>query len=320
VDTPRTAKDAEVWEKVIAKLSAGEMPPPGLPRPDPVTSQAFLSWLKTSLDGAAKASPNPGRVPVHRLNQAEYTNAIRDLLALNVDAQSLLIPDDSDQNGFDNIAGALSVSPALLDRYVSAANKISRLAVGDTHASPSFDTYDIPKMMVQEDRASEDLPFGTRGGTAVHHYFPVDGDYIIRVRLRKQLYGYILGLGRAQQIDVRLDDRRIKLFTIDGEAPGKPVPNTYAADIPMIRNGKSTCIPLTGLWMCGLRESRPAYVGYLIRAPVQGTRRGAPAARSRQSPGDRSTVRWRCRGRKCRGWRPLQYRRSRRHAQPAQNL
>ena len=115
---------------------------------------------------------------------------------------------------------------------MAAASKISRLAVGDTHASPSFDTYDIPKMMVQEDRASEDLPFGTRGGAAVHHYFPVDGDDIIRVRLRKQLYGYILGMGRAQQIDVRLDGQRIKLFTIGGDAPGKPVPNTYAADIP----------------------------------------------------------------------------------------
>ncbi len=232
VDPTDTAKDAAIWEKVIAKVGAGEMPPAGLPRPDSVTSHAFVNELKASLDRAAEASPNPGRVPVHRLNQAEYTNAIRDLLALDVDAHSLLIPDDADQNGFDNIAGALSVSPALLDRYVAAAGKISRLAVGDTHASPAFDTYEISKMMVQEDRASEDLPFGTRGGIAVRHYFPVDGDYIIRVRLRKQLYGYILGMGRAQHIDVRMDDRKIKLFTIGGDAPGKPVPNTYAADIP----------------------------------------------------------------------------------------
>lgn len=232
VDTADVGKDAEVWEKVVAKLCAGEMPPPGLPRPDPASTNQFSSWLEAALDHAAEAAPNPGRVPVHRLNLAEYGNAIRDLVALKIDPQSLLIPDDVDQNGFDNIAGVLSVSPALLDRYVTAANKVSRLAVGDLQAPPSFETYDIPKMMAQEDRAGEDLPFGSRGGTAIHYYFPVDGQYIVRVRLRKQLYGYILGLGRAQRIDVRLDGERIKLFTIGGDAPGTSVPNTYAADIP----------------------------------------------------------------------------------------
>ena len=232
VDVANVGKHAEVWEKVLAKLRAGEMPPPGLPRPDPAASGAFASWLETGLDRAAEAAPDPGRVAIHRLNQTEYTRAIRDLFALDVDTQSLLIPDDADQNGFDNIAGVLSVSPALLDRYMAAAGKISRLAIGDVETPPAFDTYDIPKMLVQEDRASEDLPFGTRGGAAVHHYFPVDGEYIVRIRLRKQLYGYILGLGRPQQIDVRLDGERIKLFTVGGDAPGRPVPNTYAADIP----------------------------------------------------------------------------------------
>ncbi len=232
VDTANIRNDAEVLEKVVAKLRAGEMPPPGLPRPDPATSNAFASWLETALDRAAETAPNPGRVAVHRLNRTEYGHAIRDLLALDIDTESLLIPDDADQNGFDNIAGVLSVSPALLDRYVAAANKISRLAIGDLNALPSFETYDIPKMLVQEDRASEDLPFGSRGGAAIHHYFPVDGEYTVRVRLRKQLYGYILGLGWPQQIDVRLDGERLKLFTVGGDAPGKPVPNTYAADIP----------------------------------------------------------------------------------------
>jgi len=231
-DTENVGKDAAIWEKVVAKLHAGEMPPPGLPRPDPATSAALVSSFETALDHAAQAAPNPGRIPAHRMSRAEYRNAIRDLLALDVDTKSLLIPDDTDQNGFDNIAGALSVSPVLLDRYVAAARKISRLAVGDPDVPAAFDTYEIPKTFVQEDRVSEDLPFGTRGGEAVRHYFPLDGEYVVRIRLRKQLYGYIIGLGRQQQIDVRLDGKRIKLFTIGGDAPGKPVPNTYAADIP----------------------------------------------------------------------------------------
>jgi hypothetical protein len=231
-DAENIGNNAEVWEKVVSKLRSGEMPPPGLPRPDAATSASLASSLETALNRAAEAARNPGRVPAHRMNRAEYRNAIRDLLALDIDTQSLLIPDDADQNGFDNIAGVLSVSPALLDRYVAAASKISRLAIGDRNVPAAFDTYDIPKMFVQEDRVSEDLPFGTRGGAAIRHYFPLDGEYIVRVRLRKQLYGYILGLGRPQQIDVRLDGRRIKLFTVGGDAPGKPVPNTYAADIP----------------------------------------------------------------------------------------
>src|SRR6185312_593455 len=151
-DTENVGKDAAIWEKLVAKLHAGEMTPPGLPRPDPATSAALVSSFETALDHAAQAAPNPGRIPAHRMSRAEYRNAIRDLLALDVDTKSLLIPDDTDQNGFDNIAGALSVSPVLLDRYVAAARKISRLAVGDPDVPAAFDTYEIPKTFVQEDR------------------------------------------------------------------------------------------------------------------------------------------------------------------------
>src|SRR5262249_39344209 len=206
-------------------------PPAGMPSPDFSALKTFTSSLTAALDHVAAVTPNPGKVAIHRLNASEYTNAIRDLLHLDVDGQSLLVSDDEDEHGFDNIAGVLSISPVLLDRYMSAAHKISREAIGDPTILSSFVTYDVPKTLVQDDRTGDELPSGTVGGAAIHHTFPVDGGYIVRVRLRKQLYGYILGLGQPQQIDVRLDGKRIKLFTVGGDAPGKPIPDTYAADI-----------------------------------------------------------------------------------------
>ena len=127
-DLAQAGKSAEVWEKVVRKIRAGEMPPAGLPRPDQRTTQAFLTFLEAGLDRSASLNPNPGRIPVHRLNRTEYVNAIRDLLALDIDGRSLLVADDVDQHGFDNNAGVLSVSPALMEQYMSAARKISRLA------------------------------------------------------------------------------------------------------------------------------------------------------------------------------------------------
>jgi hypothetical protein len=168
---------------------------------------------------------------LHRLNRQEYANAIRDLLAVDVDARSLLPGDDADQHGFENIAGVLSVSPALFERYIAAAKKISRLAVGDLTTPPVFETYQTPKLVEQGDRADEKLPFGSRGGLAFRHWFPVDGEYVIRVTLKRQLYDYIIGVGRQQHIDVRVDHQRVKLFSVGGEAPGTPTPFTFAGNI-----------------------------------------------------------------------------------------
>jgi hypothetical protein len=223
---------AQLWEKVLLKIRTGAMPPPSMPRPDKTALDAFASRLETALDRAAAAMPNPGRVAVHRLNQTEYVNAVRDLLGLEVGDRSLVLADDSDEQGFDNIAGVLSLSPALLERYLSAARTISRLAVGDPSIAPAFAMYDVPKSLVQDDWISEDLPFGSRGGVAIHHRFPLDAEYVVRIRLRRQLYDYILGLGRPHQLEVRLDGKLIKTFTVGGEAKGKPAPASFVGQIP----------------------------------------------------------------------------------------
>jgi cytochrome c553 len=231
LDVEHAADRPEIWEKVAHKLRAHEMPPPSAPRPDDATYAALATFIETSLDRAAALHPDPGRVPVHRLNRAEYVNAIRDLLGLEIDARALLPADDADRQGFDNIAGVLSVSPALIERYMSAARKISRLAVGDPSLVPVFETYKTPKMLTQDERMDEDLPFGSRGGLAILHWFPVDADYVIRVRLRRQLYDYILGLGEPHQLDVRLDGKRVQRFSIGGEATGRPAPATFVGNM-----------------------------------------------------------------------------------------
>ena len=172
LDVTRVADHAQQWEKVATKLRTGEMPPPGRPRPDSTTSRAVAAALERELDAAAAAHPHPGRVPVHRLNRSEYTNAVRDLLDLEVDARALLPSDEADQEGFDNVASVLSVSPALLENYLSAARIISRMAVGDPTLRPVIDSYKISKALVQDDRVGDDLPFGSRGGALIRYYFP----------------------------------------------------------------------------------------------------------------------------------------------------
>ncbi len=231
VDVERLADDARTWEKVIGKLRAGSMPPAGRPRPDAASVSAFVSRLETELDAAALADPDPGFVPVHRLNRAEYGNAIRDLLGLEVDASALLPADDSD-HGFDNIAGVLTVSPALLERYVAAARKITREALGDLSVTPTVETYSLPKFLYQDGRMSQNLPFGSRGGLAVRHHFAVDAEYVFKVRFQSNLYNYIRGLGQPHQLEIRLDGRLVKRFSVGGEAPGRPAPVTFAGNVP----------------------------------------------------------------------------------------
>jgi mono/diheme cytochrome c family protein len=233
VDVARIGDAAEAWEKVAVKLRTGTMPPPGSPRPDRAATGSIVSWLETSLDAAAASHPNPGRsLPLHRLNRAEYANAVRDLLALEMDARSLLPVDDSN-HGFDNMATVLTVSPLLLERYMSAARTVSRLAVGDPTLSPAAAsrTYTVSKTLFQDDRMSEDLPFGSRGGLAIRHYFPLDGEYRIKIRLLRNYVDYVRGLRDPQQLEVRLDGVRVKTFAIGGERPGAPAPVSYGGNI-----------------------------------------------------------------------------------------
>ena len=229
MDAWRVGGRAEAWEKVVRKLRARAMPPPGRPRPDEAAYAAVAAALETALDRAADADPNPGRTPPHRLNRAEYANAVRDLLGVEVDGRALLPPDDADL-GFENMADILSMSPALLERYLSAARKIVRRALGDPEGGPTTETYGVPKMRFQDHRMSEDLPFGSRGGVAFRHHFPLDAEYDVKVRLRRQLYGYVRGLQKRQQLEVRLDGERVALFSIGG-APGTPPPQTFTGTV-----------------------------------------------------------------------------------------
>jgi Protein of unknown function (DUF1592)/Protein of unknown function (DUF1588)/Protein of unknown function (DUF1585)/Protein of unknown function (DUF1595)/Protein of unknown function (DUF1587) len=229
LDVGRVAAAPETWEKVVRKLRAGEMPPSGAPRPDPAVYGAMTASLEKALDAAAALSPNPGRVAVHRLNRSEYVNAVRDLLALDIDARTMLWADEPDQEGFENVASVLSMSPALLDSYISASRKISRLAMGSA-SEPVIESFDISRLLVQDERMSDALPFGSQGGASIRHTFPRDGEYQIKVRLKRQLYGYILGMGEPHQFDVRLDGALVKRFTVGGEAKGRPMPESWVGD------------------------------------------------------------------------------------------
>lgn len=211
-DVGKIPEDTQLWEKVVVKLRTRAMPPAGMPRPDATAYESFASYLESALDLSAAVNPNPGRPGIHRLNRAEYANAIRDLLAIEIDASSLLPADDSG-SGFDNNADVLSVSPVLFERYMSAAHNITRLAIGDPTIRPSAETYSVSRYLVQNEHMSDDLPFGSRGGVALQHYFPLDGEYVVRISLARRKE-QIIGLGREQQIDVRLDDERIKLLTV----------------------------------------------------------------------------------------------------------
>ncbi len=172
---------AEDWEKVILKLRSGMMPPPGLPRPDKATVNSFATSLEEAIDREAAAHPNPGRPALHRLNRTEYANSVRELLDLDVDAISLLPADDM-SHGFDNMAEVLNISPSLMDSYISAAGKISRLAVGDPKMKAVVETYHRTQTFSQM-RHVEGTPFGTRGGIAVVHNFPADGEYVLKTTL-----------------------------------------------------------------------------------------------------------------------------------------
>jgi mono/diheme cytochrome c family protein len=226
--------NAETWEKVIRKVRAGMMPPAGAKRPGRAALDTFAGSIETAIDRVAAASSNPGRAPLHRMNRVEYENAIRDLLALDVDS-SILLPADDSSHGFDNIADVLGVSPSLLERYVAAAAKISRLAVGERDAAPAQVTYSV-KGDLSQNQTLDGMPLGTRGGTTITHNFPVDGEYSIRLALLKLSFGQVFGEGaEGEELEVTLNGQRVKLFKLDevpmffmreskGSHPAKPQP------------------------------------------------------------------------------------------------
>ena len=230
-DAVHVANSAETWEKVIVKLRSRAMPPPGMPRPDNATYDSVAGWLESEIDRAAAAHVNPGRTAsLHRLNRAEYANAVRDLIAVEVDAQAMLPPDEQ-AFGFENNAEALSMPPALLDRYVSAAAAIARRAVGDPNMPPAFVRYGAMKnnandqtYLRQTERLGEDFPLGTKGGVAARHYFPVDGEYVFRLRLQRAWDSLIRGLNVQNQFEIRVDGVRVAQFTLGGgKAPSQDV-------------------------------------------------------------------------------------------------
>jgi mono/diheme cytochrome c family protein len=207
--------NAEALEKVVRKVRVGMMPPQGAPRPDPDTQHALVAWLTTELDRAALANPNPGRGLIHRLNRAEYANAIRDLLGLDVDTSSMLPPDDS-AYGFDNIADALGVSPVLLERYLTAADKITSLATGDPETQPAGQTFRI-RQDASQDTHIEGLPIGTEGGILAKTTLPLDGEYDFSIRLFRTNLGVVRGLEYEYHLEYTVDGERVHLSTIGGD-------------------------------------------------------------------------------------------------------
>ena len=205
LDVSDLSRDADKWEKVLRKLRGRQMPPGGMPRPDEATYVGFVNYIETGLDRLAETNLNPGRPAMHRLNRTEYANVIRDLLALEIDSNELLPADDIGY-GFDNIGDVLSLSPFLLERYLSVAAKVSRLAIGDTTQPPSFHIYNVPRVLQQMDRMNEDLPFGSRGGTVIRHYFPVDAEYTFKVKLQTGREGGVIDPDKERKVDILVDN------------------------------------------------------------------------------------------------------------------
>jgi mono/diheme cytochrome c family protein len=262
LDLTHLGDHAEIGEKVVRKLRAGLMPPTGMPHPDAATREALVAFMENELDRSAVTHlPAPG---LHRLNRTEYTNAIRDVLALEVDATKFLPPDDSTR-GFDNIAGALTLSPALMEAYLSAAGKISRLAIGDVSA-PTQAVFEVPADTAQNYQI-EGLPFGTRGGILIKYQFPADGDYTFKVKGVTGYFQAVLGGVKGEQLEVTVDGERVKLFDWD-----KEIANTTG-------NGRATQkIPVkAGLHTVG--------VTFLATNDIPGSELNRPFQRTMNTPG-----------------------------------
>jgi len=233
LDIAKIGANPETWEKVVLKVRAGQMPPSAAPRPIKEERSAFLNFVESELDRSAAASPNPGRTEaLHRLNRVEYRNAVRDLLGFDLDVSALLPPDDVSY-GFDNIAGVLKISPTLVERYLVAAQRVSRLAVGTPQPFANVDYFRVADDLSQESHLPG-LPLGTRGGTLISYVFPLDGEYEIRPRLTRDLNEGMPAYMEAQHLEISLDGERVGVFTLPGvqgqagaavqEAPDPQVP------------------------------------------------------------------------------------------------
>ena len=260
----------DVWERVVRKLESRTMPPVGRPRPDEETYESVRAWLETELDRVAAAAPNPGRRPaLHRLSRTEYRNAVRDLLALDALPKefdvSTLLPADNATSGFDNLAELLFVSPATLERYLAAARKISRLAVGDTTLPPIVDRYQLDRDLIQDDHL-DGLPLGTRGGAVIRSHLPADGEYIVTVEFAQA--------ARAEhEVEVSVDGDRVALFTIGGRPLLRGASGVFAfeAEPPV-----AVRVPLGAgpreIAVAFLRKTGAQHEG-LVRASRRGQRR-----------------------------------------------
>ena len=274
LDVDHVGEDSDAWERVIRKLEARTMPPVGRPRPDEATYGEVVDWLETELDRAATNAPNPGRRPaLHRLSRTEYQNAVRDLLALDSLPKefdvSTLLPADNVTSGFDNLAELLFVSPSTLERYLAAARKISRLAVGDTSMPPIVDRYQLDRDLIQDGHL-DGLPLGTRGGTVIRSHLPADGEYVLTVEFAQ-------AAREEHEVEVSVDGERVGLFSIGGRPLVRGASGVFAfeAEPPV-----DVRVP----------SGRPREIAVAsCRRPGRGTRawcggRGAVGGASRQSP------------------------------------
>jgi hypothetical protein len=266
LDAAKVSADADTWEHVVRKLSAGMMPPhDGGPRPTAEQNTALVTWLESELDRAAEESPDPGRTaPFHRLNRAEYRNVVRDLLAVDVDVAGLL-PSDDASYGFDNIGGVLKLSPTLLERYLSAADKVSRLAVGTASPFVNVDSFRVPDDRSQE-RRLPGLPFGTRGGIVIEYTFPQDAEYSISAALARDLNEGMPTYLEPQVLEVSIDRERVATFTLDAAHP-------VAANPPGPNGATGQPAPPRRLSPEEQRARNRADESWVVRVPVKAGRR-----------------------------------------------
>jgi hypothetical protein len=269
LDPSHLGADAATWEKVIRKLRGGLMPPAGEPRPDPERLETFVGFLEGSLDAAARAAPNPGTPGLRRLNRTEYANAVRDLVALPVDAAAFLPGDDS-VGGFDNVGSALSISPTLLQAYVGAAATLSRLAVGDPNASPTLTTYRAPRDW-QSGNHIDGQPLGTRGGFQVEHVFPLDGEYEFRLSARTD-----------DEVQITIDGQRAAVLPSTGPRNARVATVAVAAGprtlgVALIRRHDTEGVDD----LFAVHQESPGIPSFTVNGPVGATGPGETPSRQR---------------------------------------
>ena len=234
MDVSDVSKNGDIWEKAVRKLRGGMMPPPGARRPDQAAIESFASWLENSLDQAAAADPNPGRVALHRLNRAEYSNAVEDLVGIRVDASALL-PKDDEANGFDNVANVLKVSPSFLDQYISAARFVMNQAIGSASPKTASTVFRAPRGTDQHVHV-DGLPLGTRGGMLVEYLFPAEGEYQFNIS-GLATAGYVRGLEYQHRLIMTIDGARVFQQELGGEEDLKAVDQQQAKAVAAI-NGR----------------------------------------------------------------------------------